>query len=115
MIANPTGTTHINMGGSFGRGAPVTKTANFTVGASENWLINNKAGSTCTVTLPTASAFSGREIMINNYQFYTVISASANVVQRDGASTSTAILSATQGSWTSLVSNGTNWVIMQVS
>jgi hypothetical protein len=113
IITNPTGTSHINMGGSFGRGAPVTKTANFTVGASENWLINNKAGSTCTVTLPTASAFSGREIMINNYQFYTVISASANVVQRDGASTSTAILAATQGAWATLVSDGTNWVIMQ--
>ena len=115
LINNPTGTSHINMGGSFGRGSPVTKTANFTVAATENWLINNKSGSTCTVTLPTASAFPGREIMINNYQFYTVISAISNVVQRDGASTSTAILAATQGSWATLVSNGTNWVIMQGS
>ena len=36
-------------------GAPVTKTADFTVAASETWLINNKSGSTCTVTLPSAS------------------------------------------------------------
>jgi len=52
MLANPTGTAHLGIGGSFGRDARVTKTADFTVAATENWLANNKSGSTCTITLP---------------------------------------------------------------
>ena len=40
--------------------APVTQTANFTVAATDVWSINNKSGSTCTVTLPTPSTNSGR-------------------------------------------------------
>ena len=35
--------------------APVTQTANFSVGATDVWTINNKSGSSCTVTLPTPS------------------------------------------------------------
>ena len=101
------------MGGSFGRGAPATKTADFTVAATENWLSNNKAGSTCTVTLPDAAAYPGREIMINNYQAFTVVSASSNVVDILNAGPTTAILPATAGKWVTLVSNGTNWKILQ--
>ncbi|PBC03283.1 hypothetical protein [Mesorhizobium sp. WSM3860] len=48
---------HSLVSGSFGRGAPVTKTADFTVATTENWLINNKSDSTCTVTLPAAASF----------------------------------------------------------
>lgn len=99
--------------GSIGRGAPVTKTADFTVATTENWLINNKAAATCTVTLPAAASFTGREIMITNYQAFTVVSASSNVIPQVGGSASTAILAATAGKWATLVSNGTNWVIMQ--
>ena len=36
-------------------GAPVTKTANFSVASGDTWIINNKSGSSCTATLPTAS------------------------------------------------------------
>lgn len=100
------------LGGSFGRGAPVTKTADFTVAATENWLINNKAAATCTVTLPAAASFTGREITINNYQAFTVVSASANVVPLVGGAAAAAILAATAGKWATLVSNGANWVIM---
>jgi len=35
--------------------APVTKTVDFSVASGEKWIINNKAGSSCVVTLPTAS------------------------------------------------------------
>ena len=35
----------------------VTKTADFTLADDEGWVINNKSGSTCTVTLPAASAW----------------------------------------------------------
>lgn len=99
--------------GSVGRAAPVTKAADFTVADAENWLINNKSGSTCTVTLPTASSWSGREIMIKTIQAQTVVSASSNVVPLAGGAAGTAILAATAGKWATLVSDGTNWIIMQ--
>lgn len=99
----------------FNRGAPVTKTADFTVAASENFLINNKSGSACVVTLPAAASFTGREIMFQNLQDLAVNSASSNVVSLRGGSAGTAILPATIGSWANLVSNGTNWQIVAQS
>jgi phage gp36-like protein len=97
--------------GSLGRGAPVTKTTDFTVAATENWLIMNGTA-TITITLPTASSFTGRELMIKNIAAYTVISASSNVKPIDTDIAATAILPATAGSWCTLVSDGTNWVTM---
>ena len=94
-------------------GAPVTKTADFTVAATETWLINNKSGSTCTVTLPTASSYTGRVLTFQNYQAQTLVSASSNVVPLGGGSAGTAILDAVAGNWATLVSDGTNWVMMQ--
>lgn len=94
-------------------GAPVTKTADFTVAASETWIINNKSGSTCTVTLPTASSNTGRVLTFQNYQAQLLVSASSNVVPLGGGSAGTAILDAVAGNWATLVSDGTNWVMMQ--
>lgn len=93
--------------------APVTKTADFTVADNEVWLINNKSGSTCTVTLPTASAWSGRYLTFKNMQAQTLVSASSNVVPIDSTVAGTAILLAVVGNWATMVSDGTNWVIMQ--
>tara|TARA_R110000868_G_scaffold89184_2_gene248335 strand:+ start:210 stop:860 length:651 start_codon:yes stop_codon:yes gene_type:complete len=93
--------------------APITKTADFTVADNETWLINNKSGSTCTVTLPTASAWSGRYLTFKNMQAQTLVSASSNVVPIDSTSAGTAILLAVVGNWATMVSDGTNWVIMQ--
>jgi len=93
--------------------APVTKTADFTVAANETWFINNKSGSTCTVTLPSASAYSGRYLTFKNLQAQTLVSASSNVVLIDSAAAGTAILLAVVGNWATMVSDGTNWVIMQ--
>ena len=100
--------------GSIGRGAPVTKTANFTVGVTENWIVCTGTGS-ITATLPTASSWTGREIMLKTTAAFTVVSASSNVVPLVGGSASTAILAATAGKYATLVSNGTNWVIMQAN
>jgi len=93
--------------------APVTKTADFTVADNETWLINNKSGSTCTVTLPTASAWSGRYITFKNLQAQTLVSASSNVVLIDSTTAGTAILLAVVGNWATMVSDGTNWIVMQ--
>ena len=92
--------------------APVTVTADFTVGTSA-WYINNKSGSTCTATLPTASAWSGRQLTFKNIQAQTLVSASSNVVPIDSAAAGTAILLAVAGNWATMVSDGTNWIIMQ--
>jgi hypothetical protein len=105
------GTVVTTTNGSLSRNAPVTKTGDFTVADSENWLIVNK-GSTCTVTLPDAATYTGREVMFNVITAHTVVSASSNVVPRAGGAASTAILAAAAGNWAALVSDGTNWKIM---
>ena len=94
-------------------GAPVTKTANFSVAAGETWLINNKSGSSCTVTLPTPSTNTGRVLHFQNYQAQTLVSASSNVVPLAGGSATTAILEAVAGANATLVSDGTNWIMTQ--
>jgi hypothetical protein len=110
----PQATLHVT--GSFSRGAPVTKTGDFTVAATENWLIVNNASANTTVTLPTASTNTGRELMLKNLSgTYTVISNASNVVPLAGGAAGTAILPATAGAWCTLVSDGTNWIIMQAN
>ena len=93
--------------------APVTATANYTVTATDVWVINNKTGSSLTVTLPTPSTNTGRVLTIQNYQVQTVISASSNVVSQGGGAAGTAILAASSGDSAVLVSDGTSWVMMQ--
>lgn len=94
-------------------GAPVTKTANFSVANGDTWLINNKSGSSCTVTLPSASTNTGRVLHFQNYQAQTLVSASSNVVPLVGGAAGTAILAAVAGDTATLVSDGTNWIITQ--
>lgn len=92
--------------------APVIKTADFTVGDTETFLINNKSGSACTVTLPAAASWTGRILVIKTIQAQAVNSASSNVIPIGSNSAGTAIVTNVAGSWAMLVSNGTNWVIM---
>lgn len=103
----------INKQASALSGAPITKTADFTVAAGETWFINNKSGSACTVTLPSASSFVGRSLTFKNLQAQLLNSASSNVVPIDSTSAGTAILLPVIGNWATMVSDGTNWVIMQ--
>ena len=93
--------------------APVTKTADFTVAATDLWLINNKSGSTCTATLPAASSYSGRVLHFQNYQAQTLVSASSNVVPLAGGAAATSILLASAGDSATLVSDGSNWLMTQ--
>ena len=95
------------------RPSVATKTADFTLADTEGWVINNKSGSTCTVTLPAASSWSGRQVVFKNLQAQTLVSASSNVAPIGSATPGTAILPATVGAWATLVSDGTNWVVMQ--
>jgi hypothetical protein len=97
----------------FAPSAPVTKTADFTVAATDVWLINNKSGSTCTATLPTASSWTGRVLYFQNYQVQALVSASSNVVPLAGGAAGTSILLASSGDSATLVSDGSNWLMTQ--
>lgn len=70
------------------------------------------SASTVTVTLPTASSFTGREVWLKGTGGGAVNSASSNVVPLAGGSAAASILAATAGKWAKLKSDGTNWIIM---
>lgn len=91
--------------------APVTKTASFTLGDTENFVICNGTGS-ITVTFPSAAASVGRIVWIKTIAAQTVVSASSNVCPIGSATAGTAILAASAGANAMLVCDGTNWVIM---
>jgi hypothetical protein len=95
------------------RAAPVTKTADFTLADAEDYIINNKAGSACVATLPAASGYTGRVVVLKTIQAQAINSASSNVVPLAGGAAGTAIVSGTAGNWAELVSDGTNWIIMK--
>jgi hypothetical protein len=93
----------------------LTKTADYTITNTDTWIINNKSGSAMTLTFPAASAWPGRYITVKNMQPQLVNSASSNIVPIDSTTAGTAILLAVVGNWATMVSDGTNWVIMQAA
>jgi hypothetical protein len=95
--------------------APVIKTADFTLANGDYWVINNKSGATCTVTLPAASSWTGRQVTFKNMQPQLLVSASANVAPIDSTTPGTSILLDVVGNWATMVSDGTNWIIMQAA
>jgi len=95
--------------------APITKTADYTIADTDTWIINNKTGSSMTLTFPAASAWIGRYITVKNMQPQLVNSASSNIVPIDSTTAGTAILLNVIGNWATMVSDGTNWVIMQAA
>jgi len=94
---------------------PTTKTGDFTLDPTDSLVINNKSGSTCVVTLPDAIIYPGRQVTFQNYQDEALISASSDVVPRGGGAAGTEILDDVAGNWATLVSDGTNWVIMKAA
>jgi hypothetical protein len=114
-ITNGTGSISVATNGTVTTTAPVTKTADFSVASTDTWLINNKTGSTCTVTLPSPSANTGRVLYFINYQNQLLVSASSNVVSRAGGAAGTAILDNVAGNWATIVSDGTNWITTQAA
>lgn len=111
-VTNGAGSITVATNGQIHGGAPVIATADYTVASGVTWVINNKSGSSMTLTLPSASANVGREVTVQNYQAQNVVSASSNVVPQGGGSAGTAILLNVVGNWATMVSDGTNWVIM---
>lgn len=112
-ITNGAGAITIASDGTHTTSAPVTKIADFTVAATDTWIINNKSGSTCTATLPSPAANIGRVLYFQNYQNQFLVSASSNVVPRAGGAAATAILADEAGDTATLVSDGSNWIMTQ--
>ena len=85
-----------------------------TVTDTDSWIIVDRGVTSTTITLPNAADWPGRELMFKTVQAQTVVSNASNVVPIDDlANPGTAILPATDGAWATLVSDGTNWIIMQ--
>lgn len=87
-------------------------TSTYTVAVGDHDLIFSVA---CTVTLPTAANFKGRELYLKNIAAVAIISNASNVKPIATNTAGTAILAATAGKWARLVSDGTNWIIMSAA
>lgn len=117
-VAGATGKTTINSEwasvNAFAAEAPVTvNAATYTVLATSYSLLFTTTA--CTVTLPTASSFTGRILIFNNITAIAVTSASANVVPLGSTTAGTSILAATAGKFAMLQSNGTNWITLMAN
>jgi len=96
--------------GYLNRGVPVIKTADFTVGPTENWIIVNKPGGiNTTVTMPSAAAFPGREIMFLLYQSVGVLQSSASNIANRSNGGATNLILGSQAASCRLVSDGGIW------
>lgn len=84
--------------------------ATYTVAATDTDLIFSVG---CTVTLPSAASFKGRELWMKTIAAVAIISNASNVKPIGTNTAGTAILSsAAAGKFARLVSDGTNWVVM---
>ena len=71
---------------------PTTIVNDYTVLETDDWIINNKPATICTLTLPSAAIFPGFTVKINTRQPFGVQSASANVIPQAGGVPGTIIL-----------------------
>ena len=100
------------------------KVANFSGSytvATDDYILNHTGAGTATLTLPNATTYAGRSLQIRNTTPYVIVSATNNIVSLQSAGTPrqvfglNLILTATDGSWCELVSDGTNWLIVNAS
>jgi hypothetical protein len=105
-----------NRSGYLRRGYVTVTNATYTVADNVTWIICNRSGGTITLTLPNALSNDGRELHIKNITTNSVISNASNVVElADSAATTNILAASKDGGWATLVSNGSNWVIMQAN
>jgi hypothetical protein len=89
----------------------VSASDTYTVLEADQDIICNRAA-TVTLTLPSPTVWTNRELFVKTIQAQAVVSASSNVAPIGDSALGTAILPATDGAWARLRSNGTSWVIM---
>lgn len=118
IFSNTAQTWTLNTGNlSFAGSYPVITTpAPISTSAATYSVVTNASsiifGAACTVTLPTASANTGRMLYVKTTTAAAIISASSNVVAKTGGAAGTALLPATAGATAMIQSDGTNWTTM---
>jgi len=120
------GTLNVGSTGTFGgrvktnwleRNYAYSTSSSFTISANTTWQDINTNVLT-TITLPNAALYPGKEIYIRQTGGGSLQSASSNIIPFQTpptGSTSTGILTASTHRAVTLVSDGTNWIIMQRS
>jgi hypothetical protein len=98
--------------GYLNSGIPVIKTADFTVGANENWIICNKPSTSIIVTMPSAAAFPGRQIRFLSYMAVGNVQSSANNIANPSNGGLTNLIVTSQAGSATVVSDGSVWRIM---
>ena len=121
-----TGTLNVSSTGTFGgrvktnwleRNYAYSTNSSFTVSVNTTWQDINTNVLT-TLTLPSASTYPGKELHLRQSGTGQIISFSSNVIPFTSPPTNsagTAILNPTNNKAVTLVSDGTNWIIMQRS
>ena len=120
------GTMNVDLKATFGaaikatsleRNVVNTTGTSITLGIATTWL-NIHQTSNFTVTLPSAATYPGKEIHIRNSAGGVVLSASSNIidmaVSHAGSTTTIIMAEGTPGQFTTLVSDGTNWIQTQL-
>jgi hypothetical protein len=119
-----TGTINVSSTGTFGgrvntpwleRTYTSSTATSLTVSVNTTWL-NIHQDATVTLTLPNAATYPGKELIIKQTGSGVVFSASSNIIGFTTAfngSTQTAIINPVGSRFATLVSDGTNWIIMQ--
>jgi hypothetical protein len=119
-----TGTINVSSTGTFGgrvntpwveRTYTSSTATSLTVSVNTTWL-NIHQDNTVTLTLPNAATYPGKELIIKQTGSGNVLSASSNIIGFTTAfngATQTAIIAPASYRFATLVSDGTNWIIMQ--
>jgi len=94
-------------------GPGITLSSSF--GDYSHWYVNINQSSTVSITLPSASGNTNKTLVIKNSGSGAVNSNSTNVEPLNSTTLTTSILTSGGGKFATLVSNGTNWVIMQAN
>jgi len=119
-----TGTINVSSTGTFGgrvntpwleRTYTSSTATTLTVSVNTTWL-NIHQDATVTLTLPSASTYPGKELIIKQTGSGNVLSASSNIIGFTTSylgATQTSIIAPATYRFATLVSDGTNWIIMQ--
>jgi hypothetical protein len=95
-----------------------TTGTSITLGIATTWL-NIHQTSNFTITLPNAATYPGKEIHIRNSAAGVVLSASSNIialgVSHTGSTTTIILTGTSTGQFSTLVSDGNNWIQTQVN
>jgi hypothetical protein len=92
-------------------GAPNIQTVDYTLVATDVFVINNKAATAAVYTLGTATA--GKLLFIDSYTVFGVNSASSNVIPKAGGAAGTTIIGLVAGASAMLIGDGSNFRIVQ--